>query len=160
MYGKLMSIPDSLMLNYFTLLTEVSAEELAEIEAGLVDRTLNPMETKKRLAHLVVALLNDEAAADAAQAEFERVFQRREEPEEAQVLAIALDSDGKANVDITQALNNAGVVASRGEARRLLSQGAIAIDGEVVRKPQVELAEGSLVRVGRHRFLRVIGTDV
>jgi len=160
MYGKLMSIPDSLMLNYFTLLTEVSAEELAEIEAGLADRTLNPMETKKRLAHLVVALLNDEAAADAAQAEFERVFQRREEPEEARVLAIALDSAGKANVDITQALNNAGVVGSRGEARRLLSQGAIAIDGEVVRKPQVELAEGSLVRVGRHRFLRVIGTDV
>jgi tyrosyl-tRNA synthetase len=156
MYGKLMSIPDSLMLNYFTLLTDVPPEELATIERGLADRTLNPMQAKKELAHAVVALLNDEAAADAAQAEFERVFQRREEPEEAQPLPVALDPGGSTSVDITVVLSESSIVASRSEARRLVSQGAIAVDGETLKEPKVELKDGSLIRVGRHRFLRVV----
>jgi tyrosyl-tRNA synthetase len=154
MYGKLMSIPDSLMLNYFTLLTEVSTEEVAEIEAGLANRTLNPMETKKRLAYSVVALLNDEAAADAAQAEFERVFQRREEPEEAGELPLPLVS-GRLDVDITQHFNELGL-PSRTEARRLLQQGALAVNGETLKLAWIQLAEGDLLRVGRHRFLRVV----
>ncbi|MPZ47769.1 MAG: tyrosine--tRNA ligase [Dehalococcoidia bacterium] len=159
MYGKLMSIPDSLMPNYFTLLTEVPSEELAEIERGLAAKTLNPMEAKKRLARSVVALLYDDGQAEAAQAEFERVFQRREEPEEAQELPLALDQDGKASVDITLALSVAGVAGSRSEARRLLQQGGISIDGQPIKEAQVELAEGSLIRVGRHRFLRVVAAD-
>jgi tyrosyl-tRNA synthetase len=160
MYGKLMSIPDALMLNYFTLLTETPSEELAAIERGLADRTLNPMETKKRLARSVVALLYDEDAAGDAQAEFERVFQRGEEPEAAQALPLVLDEDGKTSVDITATLSAAGVVTSRSEARRLLQQGAIGLDGETIRAAQVLLTEGSVLRVGRHRFLRVVSAEV
>jgi tyrosyl-tRNA synthetase len=159
MFGKLMSIPDALMLNYYTLLTDVPSEELASIQQGLAQRTLNPMETKKRLARLVVALLYDESQAEAAQGEFERVFQRREEPEAAQELPLPLDQDGKASVDITLALSVAGAVASRSEARRLLSQGALTIDGQAIKEPQVELTEGSLIRVGRHRVLRVVAAE-
>jgi tyrosyl-tRNA synthetase len=156
MYGKLMSIPDSLIVNYYTLLTEVSTEELRAIERGLADRSLNPMETKKRLAHSVVALLNDAPTADAAQAEFERVFQRREQPGEAQELGLALGADGTAEFDITQLLSQQGLAASRGEARRLLQQGAIALDEVKVADAKVTLKEGAILRIGPHRFYRIV----
>jgi tyrosyl-tRNA synthetase len=113
------------------------------------------METKKRLAHSIVALLYGESDADAAQSEFERVFQRREDPSESATDLPLTLSDGKATVEITQTLAQCGAVASRGEARRLLQQGAIAIDGGVVKEANVEVRDGSLIRVGRHRFLRV-----
>jgi tyrosyl-tRNA synthetase len=156
MYGKLMSIPDSLIVNYYTLLTEVSTEELRAIERGLADRSLNPMETKKRLAHSVVALLNDAPTADAAQSEFERVFQRREQPGEAQELGLALGADGTAEFDITQLLSQQGLAASRGEARRLLQQGAIALDEVKVADAKVTLKEGAILRIGPHRFYRIV----
>ena len=159
MYGKVMSIPDSLIVNWFTLLTDVPTDAVEVIEQGLADRSSNPMDTKKRLAHAIVALLNDEAVADAAQAEFERVFQRRQDPaDSAQELRLALGPDGKLEVDITQLVSQPGAVSSRSEARRLLSQGAIAIDGDTVTDAKVELKDGSLIRVGRHRFLRVVAT--
>jgi tyrosyl-tRNA synthetase len=155
MYGKLMSIPDTLILNYFTLLTDVSGEELASIERGIEDNTLHPMEVKKRLARTIVALLHGDAAADGAQAEFERVFQKRQQPGETHDLLVALNG-GKAEVDITTVLSDAGVVASRSEARRLLQQGGISIDDTKVTEAQVELKDGAIVKLGRHRFYKVI----
>jgi tyrosyl-tRNA synthetase len=155
MYGKLMSIPDSLIVNYFTLL--VPDSDVDAIERGLAERSLNPMQAKKDLAHAVVKLLNGQEAANAAQAEFERVFQRREEPEEAVELPLAL-VEGKAVIDITSVVAQAGAAPSRSEARRLLQQGAIALDGEVIREHDVAVAEGSLIRVGRHRFYRVVAS--
>lgn len=151
MYGKLMSIQDELMPNYYTLLTDVPPEEIAAVERGDV----KPMDAKKRLAHEVVALLFDEASADAAQAEFERVIQGGQAPTEPIDLPVELGADGKATVDITQLLSGAGVIASRSEARRLVSQGGITVDGIVLTQPQVELAEDAIIRIGRHRFYRV-----
>jgi tyrosyl-tRNA synthetase len=157
MYGKVMSIPDSLILNYFTLLTEVSADELADIERTLADRDANPMDLKKRLAREIVGLLHGEEEAAEAQEEFERVFQRREQPEEsAQDLALDLGETGEADIDITLTISQSGIVASRGEARRLLSQGAISIDGATATEPKVTVRRGSLIRIGRHRFFRVV----
>ena len=157
MYGKLMSIPDTLIANYYTLLTEVPAEEVQGLERGIEDRSVNPMEAKKRLAHNVVAMLNDAEAADGAQAEFERVFQRREQPEEAQDLRLQLGADGKTAVEITQLLSQEGIAASRSEARRLLSQGGLSLDGVTLKEPQVEVSEGAILKVGRHRFFRITG---
>lgn len=155
-FGKVMSIPDSLILNYFTLLTTVSNEELSELQEQLKRRSVNPMDLKKRLAHEIVSLLDGAEAADTARAEFERVFQRREEPEEsAQDFGVEF-SNGRAEVDVTQVVVDAGVVASRSEARRLLQQGGISVDGERVSAPQLSVAPGALVRVGRHRFLRLV----
>jgi tyrosyl-tRNA synthetase len=157
MYGKVMSIPDTLIVNWFTLLVpDIASEELLTLQRGLGDRSLNPMEAKKRLARSIVTMLYGPDAAEQAQAEFERVFQRREEPEEAQELALALDSNGKATIDIPQTLTEAGAVASRSQARRLLSQGARAIDGVTLTESRIEVTEGSLIKVGRHRFFRVV----
>ena len=155
MYGKLMSIPDTLILNYYTLLTEVPTEELQRIEQGLEDRSLNPMETKKRLAHSVVELLNDAATADEAQESFENVFQKRQQPSDtAQELPVELGE-----VDVTLLLSQQGIVASRGEARRLLQQGGIALDEVKVTDPKVELKEGAILRIGPHRFYRIVAAD-
>ena len=167
MFGKVMSTPDSLIANYYTLLTDVPADEVAAIERGVGDRpstgsgqgSFNPMEAKKRLAREVVALLHGPVAAAAAQAEFERVFQRREEPEEAQELPVDLDADGVARLDVTLVIVEAGLVPSRAEARRLLQQGALSLDGEPVTSREVEVRPGSVIRVGKHRFLRIVGAD-
>ena len=155
MYGKLMSIPDTLIVNYYTLLTEVPTEELQRIEQGLADRSLNPMETKKRLAHSVVELLNDAATADEAQESFENVFQKRQQPSDtAQELPVELGE-----VDVTLLLSQQGIVASRGEARRLLQQGGIAVDEVKVTDPKVDLKEGAILRIGPHRFYRIVAAD-
>ncbi len=102
-----------------------------------------------------MALLHDSPAADAAQVEFERVIQGGEAPSEPIDLPVELNG-GPATVDITQALSSSGAVASRSEARRLVTQGGIAIDGVPVSQAQVELNEGAIVRIGRHRFYRVV----
>jgi tyrosyl-tRNA synthetase len=157
MYGKLMSIPDHLIVNYFTLLTDVSNEELASVERGLEDTSLHPMETKKRLAHTIVSMLHGAEAADAAQGEFERVFQQRQQPGDTADLPVALNGHA-ASVDITVVLTDAGLVASRGEARRLVQQGGVSIDDVKVTQSQVELREGAIVKLGRHRFYKVTNT--
>ncbi len=157
MFGKVMSIPDSLVVNYFTLLTDVPDDDLARIADQLQQGGGAAMDLKKRLAREIVGLLNDADAAAEAQAEFERVFQRREDPEESAVdLPLDLGRSREAEVDITQVLAQAGVISSRGEARRLLAQGALSLDGAVLREAKVTIREGALVRVGRHRFLRVV----
>jgi len=149
MYGKVMSIPDDLIMNYTTLLVPN-----ADLEAVRHDISRRPMEAKKRLAHDIVALLNDAAAADAAQAEFERVHQRGEDPTEAQEFKVSM-SGGYATVDVTQVISQAGL-ESRSQARRLLADGAIIVDGIVAREAAVSVNHGTLIRVGRHRFLKII----
>ena len=154
-YGKLMSITDDLIVNYFTLLTDVPNEELRAIEQGISDGSLHPMETKKRLALTIVAMLHSEDAAAAAQAEFERVFQQRQQPGETQDLVVPLGIDGKARVEMSTLLSDAGLVASRSEARRLLQQGGVSVDEVRLTEPMVELREGAIVKLGRHRFYKV-----
>jgi tyrosyl-tRNA synthetase len=157
MYGKVMSIPDSLVLDYYTLLTEVPGEELGRVGEDLQAGGSRAMEAKKRLGREIVALLYGGSAATQAQEEFERVFQRRERPEDSAVdLALEFDADGTAEVDVTQLLSQSGAVGSRAEAKRLLSQGAISLDGTTLSEPRTRLREGALLRVGRHRFLRIV----
>jgi tyrosyl-tRNA synthetase len=188
MYGKLMSIPDSLITNYFTLLTDIPNDELAAVEKGIGDGSLHPMDTKKRLARTIVALLHGDAAAEAAQAEFERVFQQRQQPEEsagmiawrelafaderppedvpwrdmpfAQLLVAGMSPQDYlrqkgAPVLIATLVSRFGGV-SMSEARRLIDQGAVSIDGEPVTKAIGNVKPGALVKIGRHRFFRVV----
>jgi tyrosyl-tRNA synthetase len=181
MYGKLMSIPDSLMPNYYTLLTDVSQDELDAIAAGKT----NAMESKKRLAHLVVALLHDEAAADAAQENFEITHQTRtpwQTPDALTVDSIPLP-DGLVDIEIAgewrgnqtvqafpQFLHEHGFASSVSAARNLIQQEAIRKVGidldrngsylrqhpQVLQGSKVSLEEGAIVRVGPHRFFRVV----
>jgi tyrosyl-tRNA synthetase len=152
MYGKVMSLPDHLIDDYFTLVTRVPAEELEEIRRQLQERSVNPMELKKRLARQIVGQYYSPQEADSAEREFERVFQRREAPNAATPWLVA-ESPSKHNLPAV--LKELGVVGSRSEAKRLIKQGAVEKDGKVVSADEVEVVEGSVIRVGKHRFVKV-----
>ena len=160
-YGKVMSIPDSVLLDYLELATDIPDEELAAIRRQLEKRSVNPMEIKKRLAREIVAQFHSETAVQAAEQEFARTFQRGESPEEA--LEVAVKSvGGKLAVDVLALLVDAGLTPSKAEARRLVRQGAVEIDGDKISPQQaseVVVHDGSIVRVGKHRFLRIVDAD-
>lgn len=161
-YGKVMSIPDSLIADYFNVLTDTSTEEIEEFERELGKPTFNPMDKKKRLAREVITMLDGADAAAQAQAAFEQVFQRRGEPDQAievdwNDLHFATESSGPpADVSLPHVIAKAAGL-SVGEARRLVSQGGVEVDGVKVNGAVVKLAPGAMIKAGRHRFLRIIG---
>jgi len=160
-YGKLMSIPDSLILDYFELVTDVPQEEITEFEQQLKTHSVNPMNIKKRLAHEIVRQFHGKQAADEGEEHFTQVFQKREMPNEIHT-TVELHGTGtlRANAevwrDITSLLSDAGLAKSRSEARRLLAQGAIEIDGEKVSTDKVILKDGSIIKVGKRGFLKMV----
>jgi tyrosyl-tRNA synthetase len=160
-YGKVMSIPDSLILDYFELVTDVPEEEIAEFKDQLKTRSVNPMNIKRRLAHEIVRQFHGKEAADEAEEYFTQVFQKREMPNEIHT-TVELRGTGtlRANAevwrDITSLLSDAGLAKSRSEARRLLAQGAIEVDGEKVSTDKVILKDGSIIKVGKRGFLKMV----
>jgi len=157
MYGKVMSIPDSLMMDYFDLLTDVPEKELAEFRQQLAAQSINPMMLKKRLGSEIVRQFHGPEAATQAESHFEEVFQKRGVPQEAEEYAAKGDDvgDGIYRLDITVALLEKGLVKSRGEVKRLLAQGAIEINGKRIDNSVVEVPSGSVIQVGKRRFLKI-----
>ena len=155
MYGKLMSLPDTAIEQYFTLVAPLPAREVTSILGAVEDRTLSPMEAKKRLALEVTAAMYSRKDAEAAQAYFESTIQRRETPQEMQEYALPAGEDGDGG-RLDRVLVASGLAASGGEVRRLVEQGAVSVNGERVSDFTVQLRGDDEVRVGRHRFLRVV----
>ena len=149
-FGKVMSLPDELMPQYFTLLTNIPWEEAAK---------LHPKEAKKRLAYAIVRSFHGEEEAERARTHFERVFEERELPEEMPEVRLPpelLAEDG--TVGIVDLVFATGLVGSRSEARRLIEQGGVQVDGERVAsvKAQVPFHPPMVLRLGRRRFVRII----
>jgi tyrosyl-tRNA synthetase len=157
MYGKVMSIPDDLLMDYFELLTDVSEKELAEFKQQLEAQSVNPMMLKKRLAREIVGQFHNAEAARQAESHFEAVFQKRGVPQEAEEYAAKGDqiSEGIYRLDITAALVEKGLVKSRSEVKRLIAQGAIEVNGKKADSNIVEIPSGSVIQVGKRRFLRI-----
>ena len=161
MYGKVMSIPDELMMDYFELLTDVDDAELGQFKKGLAAESVNPMELKKRLAREIVAQFHDQKAAQEAEHYFTSVFQKREVPgemSEHRLPSIAFSAPIPRKV-LESVLVEAKLVKSRGDVKRLLAQGAVEIDGKSVTDNLVEIHDGSVIKVGRRRFVRIINAD-
>ncbi len=170
-YGKVMSIPDGLILDYFELLTDTPDEELADMRSTLEAEAVNPMELKKRLARDLVAQFHDTETALSAERNFEGTYQRGEAPEEAQIISLAEWVDklreevsgaqagdpAAATLPIVPIMVGEGLATSASEAKRLLQQGAVEVDGERLTTQTASLREGSLMRVGRRRFARFVG---
>lgn len=155
MFGKLMSISDEVMLAYYPQVTGLGPAELEAIEAGLRAGRLHPMEAKKRLARTVVAQFHGAAAAPAAEAAFVRQFQARETPAEVREVAYPRAVGAAVRVDHLVA---AALATSLAEARRLIRQGAIRLDGERVEDPyraeKYPTGAVPLVQKGRREFVR------
>ena len=154
-YGKVMSINDSLIMDYLELLTDVPDKELAEFRQALDNDAVNPMELKKRLAKEIITQLDSQEAAKEAEEHFIKVFQKREMPEEIEDYRIPLGTSG----DFRDIMVKTGLAKSRSDATRLLNQGAVSIDGKKVKSPFFSLEEEFVIKVGKRRFARVINTD-
>ncbi len=153
MYGKTMSVPDKLILPYFEYCTAITAEELTSVRDGLAGSKANPRDTKRRLAREIVTLYhNGDAACEAEQA-FDRLFIQKELPDE--IPEYRLKSE---EAFLVQVLKEAGLVATNGEGRRLISQGAVRLDDEVIGDPNFTIQRGTtgIVKVGKRRFLRIV----
>jgi len=151
MFGKVMSIPDHLIIQWFTLLTDVPQEEIAEMERVMRREEVNPRDLKLRLAREITAQFHSEEAAAEAEEEFIRVFQREELPSE--IPTLPLEDEKISPIDL---LVTAGLARSRSEARRLIDQGGVRLDGEQVRGIEpIPVKDGAILRVGRRRFVRL-----
>ena len=156
MFGKLMSVSDEVMLAYYPLVTDLPSAEIEVLGAGVRGGRIHPMEAKKRLARTVVAQFHGEAAAREAAEAFARRFQAREVPVD--VPEVSYGRPAGAPIRIDRLVAHA-LATSVSEARRLIQQGAIRIDGERVEDPYrtVSYAAGGgpLVQRGRREFRRV-----
>ena len=174
MYGKVMSVRDDLIAEYFNLVTDVDSSEIAEMRRALADESVNPMDLKKRLAREIVGQFHDAQATREAEANFERVVQRGEVPEEMAVVSMSKIVEefgarvkvGRPNrrwvkwylseVPIVELLVSNGLVTSKGAAKRLLRDHAIKVDDVTVETDTVLLVEGNVIRVGKRRYLRIV----
>jgi tyrosyl-tRNA synthetase len=147
MFGKVMSIPDKLMARYYELLTDAGPEEIAAIKSG----AMHPMEAKKRLAALVTSEYHDDAAAEAARRYFESKFQRREIPQDIPVFKLAKP------LWVCELMKQLRFAASTSEARRLLGQGAVRVDGNPVTDVNFRFVPGEhqILEVGKRRIARI-----
>ena len=154
-YGKVMSLPDELIMTYFELLTDVPRLELVEVEAELASGG-NPMSVKKRLAREITGIFWGSTEALGAEERFQKVFQEREVPDDVPEYYFSQTNEGR----LSRILIGAGIVSSVSEARRLLSQGAVEIDGDIVTTDyqSADLRGGMLIRVGKRRFVRLMDT--
>ena len=152
MYGRTMSIPDVLMWEWYLLLTDLPEEEIAALRRAAERGETHPKELKQRLARTLVDQYHGADAAQSAEGEFERIFSRGGQPDE-------IDSQEHSGPQaLTALLAATSLVKSRSEARRLVLQGAVSIDGERIDDPHLEIAsrpEPYLLRVGKRRFLHV-----
>ncbi|MFC2006790.1 tyrosine--tRNA ligase [Chloroflexota bacterium] len=151
-YGKVMSIRDSLLMDYFELLTDVPDKELETFRQGLSKETVNPMELKKRLARELVAKLYDQKAANETEEQFIKVFQERELPEEIREYHISLH----AAINLRSTLTSTGMVNTGSEAVRLINQGAVEINGKKATSYLDKVKNGSIIRVGKRLFGKIL----
>lgn len=152
MFGKIMSIPDSIMGDYFRLVTDVPEDEIVESLAAAERGEINPRDLKARLATIVVSDLHSPEAAEAAREAFDRVYRRRELPEEMPEFTVSGEER------ILSLLVAAGMAKTNNEARRLVNQGGVRIDGERITDPEtsITLTEPAVLQVGRRRFVRLL----
>ncbi len=159
-YGKVMSIRDDLIMQYFELVTDVTGEELGEFRKQL-ESGVNPMSLKKRLAREIVNQLYTDKEAKYAEEHFEKVVQNKELPTEVQECRISFNTlrFATGEVDVRQLLKVTGTATSISEASRLINQGAVEIGGKKVHRYQFQVSSGAVVKVGKHRFVKVINID-
>ncbi len=159
MFGKVMSIPDTLMPKYYRLCTDLPVDEADALEAALSAGELHPNAAKRDLARRIVTLYHDANAAAAAEERFDLVFVKHETPDAVPEVAVHLDED----VYLPGLLVTLGFAPSSGEGRRLIDGGGVRLDGVAVERGTYNVArarvDGRVVQVGKRRFARLVSSD-
>jgi tyrosyl-tRNA synthetase len=156
MFGKLMSLPDELIVPYLILCTPASDEDVRGVETGLADGSRHPNAEKRAMARGVVGVYYGPEAATEAEAAFDRVFKRHEVPEDVREVSLAAGGD---RVWLPRLLAEWGLASSNSDARRKIEEGAVKLDGDPVTDPSAEYAPadlaGKVLSVGRRAFVRI-----
>ncbi|MEK6754635.1 MAG: tyrosine--tRNA ligase, partial [Bacteroidota bacterium] len=154
-YGKTLRIPDRLISSYFELTSDISSEELAVIKRQLTDPTVNPRDLKRKLARTLVTMYHSPDAAKSAEEEFDRIFVEKETPDQIEEFHLSLPNG---DTSIIALLVRTQMASSRSEARRLIEQGGVSIDGERVEDANAPIPDKQvfILKVGKRRFLKII----
>jgi tyrosyl-tRNA synthetase len=154
MFGKAMSIPDELIVRYYRYAVRASEADIQAMDSGLKDGSVHPRDAKVKMAMGIVEIYHDQAAAQGAFEEFERMFVKKDIPDEIDEVEIEFDSDEPGILDILAA---AKMCPSKKEARRMVEQGAVSVEGEKVDdfRATVNISELKLFKVGKRKFLRI-----
>ncbi len=155
-YGKTLSIPDELIYSYYELATDVSNQELRIIKQQLENKEVNPRDLKRTLARKLVTMYHSEEAAFQAEREFDQIFVKKGLPDEMPDLKLGKDYSEK-GIDILDLILKAGFAPTRSEARRLVIQGGVSINGEKIVDPKLIInpKEGSILKVGKRNFAKI-----
>ncbi len=151
MFGKIMSIPDTLLRRYFELLTQVPSEEIEEIIASMNTGDVNPRDIKVKLARIIISQYHDEEQAKDAEERFKQIFSKREIPDEMPEVSIDVES-----IWLPRFLVDNKFAESTSAVRRLLKEGAIKVDGLKIEDENLSLENDAVIQVGKRIFVRVI----
>jgi tyrosyl-tRNA synthetase len=152
MYGKVMSLPDTAMPVYFKLVTRYTPSQVKTVQEALTTGARHPRDVKMELAREIVSVFHGDAAAAGAEEQFKRVFQERELPAEMPEFALAQP------VNVVTLIVQAGLAASKGEARRLVEQRGVKLDGQTVTSIEtvIQVSAPQVLQVGKRKFVRLV----
>lgn len=160
MFGKVMSIPDELMVKYYRLASTLPVNEIDAIEAGLADGSLHPNRVKRNLAQNIVAAYYDEQTAQDAEVAFDKLFKQHDVPEDTPDFAADLTPNDEGKVYVARLIVDAGMAKTVGEARRLIDGGGVRINGEALAAKeynvQPERLQDAVIQVGKRKFVHLV----
>ena len=153
-YGKVLSVSDELMFRYYDLLSDLTSEEIGRLKADMAAGVIHPKEVKKKLARELTSRFYDELIAQKAEDNFERVFKKHDLPEDIPELTMSVEGG---EIWLPRLLADAGLVKGTGEARRMIKQNAVSLDGEKITDVEYTIRTMAevLVKVGKRKFCRV-----
>ncbi|MEA3546228.1 MAG: tyrosine--tRNA ligase [Thermodesulfobacteriota bacterium] len=153
-YGKVLSVSDELMFRYYDLLSDLTSEEIGRLKADMAAGGIHPKEVKKKLARELTSRFYDELIAQKAEDNFERVFKKHDLPEDIPELTMSIEGG---EIWLPRLLAEAGLVKGTGEARRMIKQNAVSLDGEKITDVEytIETMDEVLIKVGKRKFCRV-----
>lgn len=154
-YGKTLSIPDELIFPYYLLTTDVSSQRIEEIKKILADKKSNPRDVKRELARTLVRMYHSEEAARRAEDEFDRVFIKKDIPDNIQEITLEKSNEGFHIVDL---MIQSSLVSSKSEARRLIQQGGVKIDSEKIGDSNslIDKKDAFILQVGKRKFIKIV----
>lgn len=159
MFGKVMSIPDDLMVKYYRLASTLPVAQIDAIEGGLANDELHPNRVKRDLAKNIVAAYYDQAAAEEAEVAFDRLFKQHDIPEDIPEFSADLTPNEEGLVYVAKLISDAGLTNSTGDARRMIDQGGVKINGEALAPKSYnvapELLSDAVIQVGKRKFVRL-----
>ena len=151
MYGKSMSISDEMIEKYFILAADANTKTVSKVKKQLSDSSQNPRDIKRELARAIVQLYHGEDSAKEAEQYFDRVIVNKDAPDDMNQVELSIDTQ------LIEVVNNEGLTSSKGEARRLIKQGAIRVDDEKITDESHILLKGKevVIKVGKRRFIKI-----